>query len=428
MSATKERERLPRTQAIAQASRWPGWIWAVPIAAAAITGWLLLREVLTTGIDVTVTFDDAAGMKANDTKVRYRGLEIGSVSSVALSSDGKQVVAHLNIDDGQKRALTAGTRFYLEGARPSFSNLASLKAIVSGPYVVMVPGAGAPQRRFAGLVGEPPPLLAVAIPYLVNFQGSVGGLKPGAPVTLRGFTVGDVDHVAIVTDPQTGTITTPVVLLLDPTRFNIAAAAPADGNWGSVMNAALTELVSHGLRASLTQQPPLIGAQEVELDMTAGGEKASLRFGGRYPEIPTATSGGIENLVAQAGKLPLAQIGDNIDAITAHVKSLVSSPQLNDTLDHLDHTVAALNRTVDAAGPQVAPALDAARAAAESLRKTASSIEATADAIKDMTGASPTAPNGNLQQALNELTETGRAVRSLANYLDQHPEALLKGR
>jgi hypothetical protein len=62
------------------------------------------------------------------------------------------------------------------------------------------------------------------------------------------------------------------------------------------------------------------------------------------------------------------------------------------------------------------------------LRKTASELDATAEAVKDMTGASRTAPNGNLQQALAELTQTGRAVRSLADYLDQHPEALIKGR
>lgn len=428
MSAANDHERPQRTQAIAQASRWPGWIWAVPIAAAAITGWLLLREVLTSGIDVTVTFDDAAGMKASDTKVHYRGLEIGSVKSVALSPDGSRVIAHLDIDNSQKKVLNAGTRFYLEGAQPSLSNLGSLKAILSGPTVVMVPGTGAPQRSFNGLVGEPPPALAVAIPYLANFHGSAGGLTPGAPVTLHGFTVGDVDHVALVTDPQTGTVSEPVILMLDPTRFDIAGAAPAAGDWGPVMNAALAQLVAHGLRARLTRHPPVIGAQGIELDIVPTADNASLRFGGRYPEIPTATDGGIENLVAQVGKLPLGQIGENVDAITAHIKTLVSSRQLSDTLDHLDHTVAELDRTIDAAGPQVAPAIEAARAAADSLRKTASAIDATADAIKNMTGASPTAPNGNLQQALNELTKTGRAVRSLADYLDQHPEALLKGR
>jgi paraquat-inducible protein B len=33
-----------------------------------------------------------------------------------------------------------------------------------------------------------------------------------------------------------------------------------------------------------------------------------------------------------------------------------------------------------------------------------------------------------LQQAVRELTGTARAIRTLANYLDQHPEALLRGR
>jgi hypothetical protein len=36
--------------------------------------------------------------------------------------------------------------------------------------------------------------------------------------------------------------------------------------------------------------------------------------------------------------------------------------------------------------------------------------------------------NGNLQSTLKELTGAARSVRSLADYLDRHPEALIKGK
>jgi paraquat-inducible protein B len=240
--------------------------------------------------------------------------------------------------------------------------------------------------------------------------------------------IGEVDNVQLGTDPQSGTISATVILLLDPTRFNLPGApAPADGNWAPVMNAALSELVAHGLRARLDQKPPVIGEPRVVLDMTpdTGG---ALGSGGRYPEIPAASGGGVENLVSQAGKLPLGKIGDEVEAITDHLKTLVSSPQLGDAIDHLDKTLGELDQTVKDAGPKIAPTIQSARQTIDSLRKTASELDATAEAVKDMTGASRTAPNGNLQQALAELTQTGRAVRSLADYLDQHPEALIKGR
>jgi len=62
------------------------------------------------------------------------------------------------------------------------------------------------------------------------------------------------------------------------------------------------------------------------------------------------------------------------------------------------------------------------------LRHTADDIDGTAAAARKLLGGSAASPNGNLQQAVHELTGTARAIRALANYLDQHPEALLRGR
>ena len=69
-------------------TRSVGWIWAVPIAAAAVVLFLVVRSLSHRGIDVTVTFDEASGRVAASTKVFYRGLELGTVSSLALSPDG----------------------------------------------------------------------------------------------------------------------------------------------------------------------------------------------------------------------------------------------------------------------------------------------------------------------------------------------------
>lgn len=419
--------RPPRTQAAARSSRGPGWIWAIPIAAAAIAGWLLVREFASRGIDVTVSFADAPGVQANTTKVTYRGVQIGQVTDVALDKDGSGVTVHLAVDGSEKGALTAGTRFYLEGTQPDFADPATLKSIISGPTVVMLPGHGKPQRRFAGIIGEPPPELAVALPYRAVFVGDAGSLKIGAKVTLRGFTVGDVDDVRLAVDPQSGDVATDVVLLLDPTKFGLAQK-PAGSDWSPELNRTLETLVQHGFRAQLKQTPPLIGAQAIALTETANAPAAGLKTEGRMPEIPTTEGGGIESVVQQAGGLPIKQIGDDVQSISAHIAALVAAPQLQDTIDHLDRTIAELDKTVQQAGPRIAPTLDNVQRTVDALRKTATQIDSTAAAVKNMTGGAPTSPNGNLQQALAELTRAARSIRTLADYLDQHPEALIKGR
>ena len=34
---------VKRTEAAVRRTRWPGWIWAVPLAALLLVGWWLLR-------------------------------------------------------------------------------------------------------------------------------------------------------------------------------------------------------------------------------------------------------------------------------------------------------------------------------------------------------------------------------------------------
>jgi paraquat-inducible protein B len=413
---------------IARRSWWPGWIWAVPIAAVAIVLWLLLRSISSRGIDVTIIYDDAAGMQAGDTKVMYHGVKVGTVVSVALASDDWHVVAHLDIDRQLARKLNTGTSFILEGAQPSLSDVSSLRALIAGPTIVMVPGPGKPARRFIGEEGGPRLTLTVALPYLVRFDGEVGQLKPHASVMLRGFTVGEVTSIGLSVDPQTGQIATPVLLSLDPTRFHLTGPAPADGDWKPIMDATLSKLVAAGLRASLARAVPLVGGEQVELAIVAGAHPARLDTSGPYPLIPAAAGGALERLPAEISALPLTQIADNLRTITDQVRALTSSPQLHDSIDHLDATLAALEQMSRQAAPQVAPTLREVRTTVSSLRAAAQQLDATAQSARLAMGTSAAAPNGNLQHALDELAGAARSVRALADYLDEHPEALVRGR
>jgi len=429
MNADDRPVRVPRrTMSIARRSWWPGWIWAVPIAAVGIVLWLLLRSISSRGIDVTVTYNDAAGMQPGDTRVIYHGLEVGRVTSVALASDDWHVVVHLDIDRQLAPKINTGTRFVLEGVHPSLSDVSSLRALIAGPTIVMVPGPGEPALAFVGSEGGPRQTLAVALPYLVSFDGAVGQLKAHAPVTLRGFTVGEVTRVGLSVDPRTGRISTPVLLALDPTRFNLTVPPPSDGNWKPIMDATLSKLIDAGLRASLTRAVPIVGGEQVELGIVPGAHTARLATSGRYAEIPAAQGGGLERLPAELTSLPLTQIADNLRTITDQLRSLTSSPQLRDSLAHLDATLAALDRMSRQTGPQLAPTLREIRTTVASLRTAAQQMDATAQAARIAMGASPAAPSGNMQHALDELAGAARAVRSLADYLDQHPEALLHGR
>jgi paraquat-inducible protein B len=419
-----------RTVSEIRRSRWPGWIWAVPLAAVGIVAWLLVRFTSARGFEVTLSVEDATGITAKSTKVLYRGFDVGEVSDLSLSKDRRRVELQLDIDDDLEPEVNEGSRFYLEGGTPSLSDLSSLKSIVAGPTITLVPGRGKPQRRFAAMQGSPPKPLDVSVPYLVRFAGDVGGLKPGAPVILRGFTVGEIDRVQLQVDARSASISTPVILLLDPTKFHLQGTPAAHTDWTEVMNATLGKLVQHHLRARLSQEPPLIGSPRIELEMQTDAQPATLLTqGGTYPEIPTDESGGgLSQFARKLGQVPIQQIGANVRAISDRIERLVASPQLTDSLRHLDHTLIELDATMQKVGPQLGPTIDSAHQAIDTLRQAAGEIDATSASARKVVGANPRASSGNLEQALRDLSGAARSIRALADYLDQHPEALLRGR
>jgi hypothetical protein len=64
----------------------------------------------------------------------------------------------------------------------------------------------------------------------------------------------------------------------------------------------------------------------------------------------------------------------------------------------------------------------------DQLRRTAAELDSTVKAAKALMGTDSTAPDGSLEPTLVHVSEAARAVRALADYLDEHPESLLKGR
>ena len=416
-------ENAQRTAAIIRHGRWPGWIWAVPLAALAITSWLALRALTTGGVNITIQFDRAAGMKVGNTSVQYRGISVGKVTALSLSADGGHVDATVNINAKAKKYLRTDTRFWLQGASPSLSDLASLKAVVAGPTIIMEPASGKSTRHFVGLDHRPAIVGAHGpmIPYLMMFDGPVGQLKIDAPVTLRGFTVGGVKKIGLQYNPNTGSLETPVIVGLDPIRIGIRGLQPVKGHWRQLLNQVLDRLTEQGLRGRLVQNPPMIGSYAISLDFVPGAPAAGFDTKTAVPEIPTASGGGLDSIVHRVNKVPIDRIAQHVLEITNRVQSLVSSPQLQDSLRHLDHTLVELDKTASSAGPQITDLV-------RSLRETGDELDRTASAADNVLGGSPTNQDRNVRSALYEITGAARSMRSLADYLDRHPEALVRGR
>ncbi len=181
-----------RTDAREHRGRWPGLVWAVPVAALLIIAYLGLQALAHAGVDVVVTFSSAADAKPGDTQVNYKGLSVGRVTKVALSQDRKHVDMTLRLDPALKPILRSGTKFWLVGAKPSLTDISSLKAALAGVSIGLAPGDGTPARHFDGLDEAPVVLPGTAGTEFQLLSATVGSAHPGVSVFYHGQEVGKV--------------------------------------------------------------------------------------------------------------------------------------------------------------------------------------------------------------------------------------------
>ena len=158
-----------------------------------IVGYLGVKALLNRGEVVTVTFSRAAGAKAGMTKVLYQGIEAGQLTKIEPNADGRRLDFHLRLVPAAKSGLNTNARFWLIGANPNFSDLSSLKAVVSGIAIGYAPGEGGePEDRFEGLDQAPLILPGDKGTRYALRAHSLNSIHEGSIVLFHGQAIGKV--------------------------------------------------------------------------------------------------------------------------------------------------------------------------------------------------------------------------------------------
>lgn len=168
-------------------------VWLIPIVATLIGGWLTYRALSERGPEVLITFESAAGLEAQTTKIKYKDVEVGEVESIRLSDDISHVEVRARLVRGASHYLTENTRFWVVRARVSAGQVSGLGTLFSGAYIGMDPSTeGATTREFVGLE-EPPAFTSDEPGRVFHLRGtSLGSLDVGSPVYFRWISVGEV--------------------------------------------------------------------------------------------------------------------------------------------------------------------------------------------------------------------------------------------
>ena len=196
-------------QAVARSHRRSSMslVWAIPLVAAIIGGWLAVKTYLEKGPTITVSFKTAEGLEANKTRVKLKDVEIGEVKSIRLAEDRSKVLVTIELAKYVTPYLVADSRFWVVRPRIGAEGVSGLATLFSGAYIGMDVGKSTePKREFVGM--EEQPIVAEDEPgrRFVLRTSNLGSLGVGDPLFYRRVRVGAVTGFELDKDGKSVTL------------------------------------------------------------------------------------------------------------------------------------------------------------------------------------------------------------------------------
>ena len=287
-------------------------------------------------------------------------------------------------------------------------------------------------------------------PYVSFFQGSVKGLQIGAPVVFRGVKVGEVTRMMIYTDRADQSYVIPVILEIDPDNFQSIGADVKD------RKAYLQALIKKGFRAQLQMQSIVTGQLMINIDFypntpvkLVGTKEINIARG--VMEIPTIQAP-LQKLEKTLEEVPIGEMVKSVNKSLKAIEALVTSEELTQSLHYFKQTMKEIRDLARHADEKIDPLsadLDQTLKDAQMLlRNVDSHVDPLANSIQKTADAAPPALNEierafaniaaltgkgseerkQLDRTLKEFQAAARSIKVWAEYLERHPEALIRGK
>ncbi len=360
------------------------------------------------------------GSLSEGAPVYNRDVEVGELLSYELGDDADKVSLRIFVRSPFDRLVHAETRFWnasglsvTTGPDGMHVELESIQSLLSGGIAFETPAANrsdpaADDNATFELYGDKARADSASyrenIPYVTYFETSIQGLSRGSPVQLFGVQVGSVTDVTLVYDPRKRRMIARVAFDIQPERV-----AGKDTPRSESVPQGLRGLFSEvGLRAQLESSSLLTGAKDIAILYAPDLKATDLPREGDATVLP-GQGGGIDGLTAslsdvatKVDKIPFDQIGQN-----------------------MNYAVQSLQRLAAQIDTSTAPALQRLPAVVDAMAKAAESANGALGA--GGYGENSEFKHG-VERTLDQVGDAARSVRELTDYLDRHPEALLRGR
>ncbi len=351
----------------------------------------------------------------------FRRIQVGQVISYDLDKGGNGVTFTVFVNAPYDQYVKANTRFWNASGIDLTVDASGLKLDTQSLVSILVGGIAfqtldaegefpptSPNTAFTLFVNREEAMKhrdTISQSYFMVFKESVRGLTVGAPVDFRGVIIGEVTDIRMELDPRTKEVNMLVFIRNYPERFRSRVVGKLPSIKENEM--LIGKLVESGLRAQLKSGNMLTGQLYVALDFFPNAKKAKIDRAKNPPQFPT-TPGSLVELQATLDKI-LKKMDDlPLSEIVAEVRQTVQS---------LDATLKSADKTIKRVDADIVPEI---RAALEEARKTLGAAKQTLSADAPL--------QTDLRETLRELSKAAQSLRVLTDYLERHPENLIRGK
>jgi paraquat-inducible protein B len=355
------------------------------------------------------------------TPINFHGIPVGEVLSHKLSDEANAIHLSIFINAPYDQFVRKNSRFWIDSGVDLSASADGFK-VRTGPLVSLLSGGIAfrtsPKDTIDDVKQEHSKFqlydtydestqmaYSNTLKYVMHFNGSVRGLTEGAPVQLRGIPIGRVTDISLELDKKTAEIHIPVIVELEPDRIE---SVNEDDKVSD--KDVMEQLIKKGLRAQLQMGSIVTGQLLIDLDFHPGSKTAvSDNHHNEYPEFPTTSSTfeefthSAQIIMDKLAKLPLDKLTN----------------EMNKTLASLQDTSKAATGMLKTADGTLLTAKD-----------TLGNASGTIKSAKDVLSIIEPGSTGyyEFHKMLQEFTQAARSVKQLTDYLEQHPESLIRGK
>ncbi|WP_372882254.1 MlaD family protein [Psychromonas sp.] len=188
-------EQDSNTQATIVKSKGISPVWFLPIVAGLLGAWFVFQNITHEKATISIHFENAESIIADKTKLRYKGVIVGTVKKIELDKEsGVNITAE--IEAHAKFMLRKNTKFWLVSPKASLTSISGLDTLFSGSYIDMQPGNGDDATEFIAQTDQP-----ISIPdnaLLLNLQSTTAGsISVGTPLFYKKIKVGEVVRIRL---------------------------------------------------------------------------------------------------------------------------------------------------------------------------------------------------------------------------------------